>query len=290
MHDIFFFTDIHGMYNLYRAIMNYCQERDPEATIIYGGDACDRGSDGYKIMKELLNNPRIIYLKGNHEDMFVKAAREIKSLHLFTKDITREKVRNGLWEAFYFGRNVDNITLALGNGGISTLIDWVMDGMDMEFVECIEKLRLTCSIGKFDFCHAAGNPNIYVGLCEPEFYKERKATEIEKAFLLWDRSNFHLGWTPNRTVLFGHTSIIHLNKYMDTDWSEGDIPKPYKWTSDYVPELTGTKIDVDTGAHFTGIAYVIDVLKMQAQRFKDTAITNKENHNHLIEKIDMIQL
>ena len=50
MHDIFFFTDIHGMYDLYRAIMDFCNEQDPEAMIIFGGDACDRGKDGYKIM------------------------------------------------------------------------------------------------------------------------------------------------------------------------------------------------------------------------------------------------
>ena len=47
---------------------------------------------------------------------------------------------------------------------------------------------------------------------------------------------------------------------------------------------------MDTGACFTGMAYVIDVLKMQAQGFKDTTITDKENHDHLIEKIDIIQL
>lgn len=74
MHDIFYFTDIHGMYDLYRAIMDYCNEQDPEAMIIFGGDACDRGKDGYKIMKELLDNPQVLYLKGNHEDLFVHAA------------------------------------------------------------------------------------------------------------------------------------------------------------------------------------------------------------------------
>ena len=39
MHDVFYFTDVHGCYDLYRAAMNYCLEQDPECTIIYGGDA-----------------------------------------------------------------------------------------------------------------------------------------------------------------------------------------------------------------------------------------------------------
>ena len=94
MHDIFFFTDIHGMYDLYRAIMDFCNEQDSEATIIFGGDACDRGRDGYKIMKELLANPRVVYLKGNHEDLFVKAAYEIKDeFHPFG-EITKEDIFN----------------------------------------------------------------------------------------------------------------------------------------------------------------------------------------------------
>ena len=46
MHDVFFFTDIHGMGCLYDTIMNYCLKEDPECMIIFGGDACDRGPDG----------------------------------------------------------------------------------------------------------------------------------------------------------------------------------------------------------------------------------------------------
>ena len=70
MHDIFTFGDIHGMYDLYKAIMDYCNEQDPEATIVFLGDACDRGKDGYRIMKDLLNHSNVVYLKGNHEDMY----------------------------------------------------------------------------------------------------------------------------------------------------------------------------------------------------------------------------
>ena len=54
---IFYFTDIHGARPLFDEIMNYCHEQDDEAMIIFGGDAIDRGKDGYAIMKELLDNP-----------------------------------------------------------------------------------------------------------------------------------------------------------------------------------------------------------------------------------------
>lgn len=67
MHDIYFFTDIHGQKNLFDAMYDWCLRQDPECTIVYGGDACDRGNDGYEIMKKLIASPQVIYLKGNHE-------------------------------------------------------------------------------------------------------------------------------------------------------------------------------------------------------------------------------
>ena len=54
--NIYFFTDIHGHYPLFRAILNWCNND----VIIYGGDACDRGKGGYKIIKELLEAPIVI--------------------------------------------------------------------------------------------------------------------------------------------------------------------------------------------------------------------------------------
>ena len=135
MHDVFFFTDIHGSRPLFDAIMNYCREQDPEAAIIFGGDAIDRGKDGYAIMKELLDNPYVIYLMGNHEDMFCKAAREIKDELKFKQPLNREEVS----ELIYWCRSYDErypaIQNVLYNGGLDTLTDWAMDGMPIDIVD-----------------------------------------------------------------------------------------------------------------------------------------------------------
>lgn len=58
------FSDIHGVYALWAAIRDYCQ---PDDTIYFLGDASDRGPNGVKIIQELLNDKRVIYIKGNHE-------------------------------------------------------------------------------------------------------------------------------------------------------------------------------------------------------------------------------
>ena len=61
---VYAFSDLHGQYDLWRQIKEFCK---PDDKLYFLGDAADRGSDGVRIMVELLADPRIIYLKGNHE-------------------------------------------------------------------------------------------------------------------------------------------------------------------------------------------------------------------------------
>lgn len=292
MHKIFFFTDIHGMYDLYHAIIDYCREQDPEALVIFGGDACDRGPDGYKIMKDLLNRPRIKYLKGNHEDMFVKAAQEINNNFVFAKTDTRENIKTILHRALFNDDEFPGIALAVYNGGLNTLVDWIIDGADMTFVKRIDNLPLTFCIGRHDFCHSASKHEIFDHVSEAEDDWDLTDTTVENAeamSLMWARSDFNLGWAPGRIVYFGHTPIPYLGDYIK-DWDENAEPQPYKWVGTSNSKLTGEKVLMDTGACFTGIAYVLDVLPMQAQGFVDTDIANKEIHKHEIKKFYNIQL
>lgn len=62
------FSDIHGNYKIFQNILKKIK---PSDTIYFLGDAIDRGPDGWKILKELLNNPQVEYIKGNHEQMFI---------------------------------------------------------------------------------------------------------------------------------------------------------------------------------------------------------------------------
>ena len=51
------FTDLHGNYKLWNKIKNYYKDDD---TLIFLGDACDRGKDGIKIIQELLNHEQML--------------------------------------------------------------------------------------------------------------------------------------------------------------------------------------------------------------------------------------
>ena len=79
------FTDLHGQYELWRQIKEFCQPNDK---LYFLGDAADRGSDGVRIMVELLADPRVTYLKGNHEYFIERFFKEATSacLELWTKN------------------------------------------------------------------------------------------------------------------------------------------------------------------------------------------------------------
>lgn len=282
MHDVFYFTDIHGTRPLFDAIMNYCREEDDEAMIIFGGDAIDRGKDGYAIMKELLDNPYVIYLKGNHEDMFTKAAREIKAMFSFTNpDI--EKIHEVLNACRYYDYKYAAIQDSLYNGGLSTLTDWVLDGMPMDIVERVEYLPLTFTYNNVDFCHAGGNYRAFKEIADKE-YNNEKVEEWDANFLLWSRTSIDVDWAPNRVCVFGHTPVPYLEDYLPGFKLHQITPIFYK-----IDEKNGYKLDMDTGAVFTGRAYVLNALTMKAYGFEDTDLNNKEISKHNVEKINCIQ-
>lgn len=288
MHDIFYFTDIHGARPLFDAIMNYCNEQDPEAMIIFGGDAIDRGSDSYNIMKELLNNSQVVYLKGNHEDMFTKAAREIKDLFSFA-DADKEKIHKVLNACRNFDYKYAAIQDSLYNGGLETLTDWILDGMPMDLIERVEHLPLTFSYNNVDFCHAGGIYKTFKEISDKEYY-DQPIEEWDAGFLLWSRTTIDIGWAPNRTCIFGHTPTPYLEDYLDKfKWPEDCEITPVLYKRNTIPEMTGWKLDMDTGAVFTGRAFVLNILTMKAQGFEDKDFNDNEIHYHDVEKIEVIQ-
>ena len=62
------FSDLHGQYGLWKQIERFIQ---PDDKVYCLGDCADRGPDGWKIIKEVLNTPNITYIRGNHEQFII---------------------------------------------------------------------------------------------------------------------------------------------------------------------------------------------------------------------------
>ena len=275
MHDVFYFTDIHGQYQLYRKIINYCKTKDPEATIIFGGDAADRGTNGYQIIKELINNPYVVYLKGNHEELFVNAAREIIGHCAYTDELydflhnihDKEDAEDLILEVKDIYRKA--VLLHTYNGGMPTLIDWLLDGAPEDLIDNIEKLPITFTYNNVDFCHAGGGPQAFKDVQDAE-YNKKNLPPSSVRICIWDRECTSIGWFPERICVHGHTPTSLL-KIKDNPIYKIENSKPLAWIGSSSPQkYNGWKIDMDCCSAFSNKAFILNVLTMTTIGFHMT--------------------
>lgn len=282
MHDVFCFTDLHGQLNLFHTMRDWCYAQDPECTIVFLGDAADRGEHGYQIIKEILDDPQIIYIYGNHEDLFVKAADQLIGQYA-ANDETYQKLHNVKTEEEAKQIIVDargwDIGLHLRNGGYPTLRDWLLDGADEEVIDRLRILPRTFTYENVDFCHAGGTYKAFDVINQQEYNDEARDYYAEQK-CIWDRDNLALGWETGRICVHGHTPTILLPRslYGSADQSEAHA-HPAAWT-DHMgakDKRGGYKIDMDTGMTWTGRGYVLNALTMIIYGFFDVKVpTNGE--------------
>lgn len=218
-------SDLHGDYKLWKQIKKKLIKED--AVLYFLGDAIDRGRNGYRIMKEMLDNPRVIYLKGNHEQMFID------------------------W-AFEYLKNSDEINtlqslqyLHCQNGGEYIQKDWVKDGSPKDILIALNNL---------DYYIVYENPQgIKIMLNHSGFpYNPKEELTIEKKdLILWDRSHcaYSLpGDVPYNYIIHGHTPIPYLSR------KEIDFFAP----SIYV-YANGKKADIDMATDSSNMTCLINL-------------------------------
>ena len=244
MNKTYAFTDVHGRYELWRQIKEYCDDSD---IIYFLGDACDRGDDGIKIMRELFLDKRVIYLKGNHEEFIEDIGAEIAEGHYFSSH---------LWRM---------------NGGFQTLNDFekLSESSQLYFIRKIMKLNLTAEYinkkgQKILLSHAGYTPTL-----EP----------LEKESYYWDRSHFGDEWPSgdkykNTYIIYGHTPVDYLRLSlqkicMSFTQEKRDTPIYY---------CDGHKIDLDLASFDSGriALFDLDELKVEKIFFDETILEECE--------------
>ena len=198
-------SDLHGRYDLWCKIKEYLQTDD---RLIFLGDAADRNAQGWHIIKEMLADPRVIYLKGNHEDMLVKAMVEYQD----------EEV----W--WYEARD-----LLVYNGGYQTYYDWIEEGADRSWITVLRNLptyyKYLNTKGQEIFLSHSGSRNI---------------NNVQ--MLLWDRAHIISdtvdSFKENEFVIHGHTPVSSIRRLDNIYLGPGNV----------VYYCDGHKIDIDIGA------------------------------------------
>ena len=168
-------ADLHGMYNLWKQIKEHLKIDDKLYIL---GDCGDRGPDGWKIIKEALADPRVIYIRGNHDQMLLDCWKS-------------GWCDNYLW--FY-------------NGGYETFDSILQD-------ENSEKYLIQLARTKLYHCYENKNGQ-KIHLSHAGFTLHENNETPNKEDLLWDRDHIydHCDWwsqeNPNDYVVHGHTGCV----------------------------------------------------------------------------------
>src|SRR5579872_2968562 len=126
--------DIHGAIGALHRVLRHL-EPTPDDTLIFLGDYIDRGEDSREVLDYLMDlerSYRCIFLKGNHEDMFMTA----------------------------MAGGPDEWSLWLANGGITTLRDFDHVLPPPRYLKWLERLALYHETDDYYFVHAGLRPGV----------------------------------------------------------------------------------------------------------------------------------
>ena len=241
--SVYAWADLHGRFDL---LMEGLQYLNPEDKIYFLGDAADRGPSGWECIKYILNDERFTYIKGNHEDLMIKAIG----------NITPKSFNNIVlhWDS--------NMDLWFWNGGEVTY-DAIMDD---ETIDPEAKIEILHKIARLPFCVVYNNnkdQRVLLSHAGCDCFEAAESWDEEK--FIWDRHHlmFYDTWygKPDEVILHGHTPIELMIKeqHKNLIWltykhmQEGIIgdhftePQPWSGKGAYWYSKNH-KVNIDTGA------------------------------------------
>lgn len=182
MGRVFACSDLHGMIKLYHQINNFLREDD---VVYFLGDAIDRGPAGWLLFKEILNNPKWCFIKGNHESMLRDAMVEYYSDE---------------WSSIAQQHHA-------ANGGYDTFSGWLNDCAHKEWIGIIDHLP-------YHTVYTNKNEQ-HIILSHAGFTPSGLTSTINNRDLIWGREHISDSWPDGLEdviVVHGHTPVPYIYK------------------------------------------------------------------------------
>ena len=230
-------SDLHGRLDLYNRIKMLLE---PEDKVYFLGDANDRGKSGWELMNVLLNDNQFIYLKGNHEEMFIYAA--LDALH--TRGTT------------------DNITMLFQNGGVKTMSGFARAGKPRDIIMKLAELPTHAEYENPDgkiilLSHAGYTPKLVDNQIELPCDED----------LLWGRDHIFDAWDyinfEDYIVVHGHTPTCYMAN--DLNYPGEELEAGAFWYDNH------HKVCIDNACYYTGFVCLLNL-----DTLEDTVITLDE--------------
>lgn len=252
---IYAMSDLHGQSELFgKALAWMEQESDGDYICFFLGDAIDRGPDGWRIMNHLLNNPeKFVYIKGNHEDLFVNSMKEYLEICEEEGYTPTEFAKRYNWDGADIMFGGSDMMLHYRNGGEPTFTSWLKAGCPRKYIKLLSNLPVFEELEIMDgdstevtriynFCHA--------GCTIQEWNDEDEECAI------WSRSHFFQPWKAEtngakHTLVHGHTPVCHMPTHFRKE-NGMKVTRALRYNE-------GTKIDLDCACFHYGCLNLFDI-------------------------------
>ena len=222
-------SDMHGCADVYHKIKKIIK---PEDTVYCLGDCGDRGKQPWETIKLVVKDPQFIYIKGNHEDMLVKAAREAM-------------------DGSYGG---EHQRILASNGGFETLNELLCEDRPEIWISMLAKLPtyeiyINKNNQKIFLCHAGCS----FWLDEPDV--------IPKAHdLIWDRTHY----ISTKSDLMADTIVVHGHTWVNYIKEDLNIKNT---ENEFLFYTNNKKICIDLGTFHTNQAGILNLDTFEAVYF-----------------------
>lgn len=195
------------------------------------GDACDRGPNGIKIMQEMFEDNRVIYILGNHEEMFLSY------------------IEDGIKESLIMSGE-----LITHNGSFKTLSDYQkLNPLEQNFL--VKNLK-----------EKTKNYYIYINKEKKNFFLSHAGIDIDTINnlddkkLLWDRDHIKSNKPWNNKYKYWY--VVHGHTPVQLVQPDKIIPEVYRYYNNH-------KIDIDMGTPSSNKIAVLDLDTLQVKYFKE---------------------
>ena len=197
--------DIHGRLDLFdqlldRIIDDSKARGEAESHLILLGDLVDRGPDSAGVVRRAMQladadaesiEGTIRFIKGNHEEVFIEAARgDPQSTRFLTRFGGRETMLS-------YGLSADTYETL----DFEELADWMLNTVPRNHVDFLAGFEDMIEVGDYVFVHAGIKPEVPLTGQKPEDLRW-----IREEFLSWRQPH-------EKIVIHGHTIMLEVDEH-----------------------------------------------------------------------------
>lgn len=260
---LFVMSDIHSYhFSMMQALYkNGFQHDNPEHHLVICGDLFDRGPDAVKtfeFVKEMADKGRLIYVRGNHEDLLEQCIHEIVT----GRGVSSHHISNGTFDTIVQLTGMNRYDLYIGTFDRKLFLEKINP-----ILEFIGEESEYCAILKdYVFVHGwipceSKDTNIYHGtkkftnVCSDIFNSEKEGFHDEWAAARW--INGMLAWSqgmtlPGKTIVCGHWHASWGHSRLHHEGEEFPQKTSDDWRKAFQPFVDEGIIAIDACTPYSG--------------------------------------